>query len=244
MATSRSTAVDPADLQARDRLLLAATQLLDEARGDPISTRQITERAGVQAPTLYHHFASKQALLDAVVSHGFKEFLEQRRALGGGGDPIDDMREGWDSHVAFGLEFPSAYAHIYGNVKPGVPCGVVDDVRAMLLEALEPAAQQGRLRVSPAEAAAHILAANSGVTLTLIQQPPGERDLHLSERVRDSVFAAITSDDRASAQAAEDRSLKSAAGTLSMVLENGASALTAGEAALMRELLTRLADEQ
>src|SRR5712671_3236961 len=129
MGTSRTSA-DRRDLATRDRLLLAATQLLDEAAGGPVSTRQIVDRAGVRAPTLYHHFGSKQALLDAVVSHGFTEFLRARRAAGGTSDPIDDIREGWDNHVAFGLEFPSAYAHIYGNVRAGVPCGVADDVRA------------------------------------------------------------------------------------------------------------------
>src|ERR1700752_1331038 len=111
------------DLATRDRLLLAATQLLDESAGGPVSTREIPERAGVRAPTLYHHFGSKQALLDAVVSHGFKEFLRSRGASKSR-DPLDDIRAGWDSHVAFGLEFPGAYAHIYGNVKPGVSCGV------------------------------------------------------------------------------------------------------------------------
>src|SRR5581483_10348757 len=160
------------DFPARDRLPLAATQLLDEAAGGPVSTRQITERAGVRAPTLYHHFGNKQALLDAVVSHGFKQFLLSRRGEIGHGDALEDIRAGWDSHVAFGLEFPSAYAHIYGNVKPGIPCGVTADVRAHLLDALQPAAEQGRLRVSAAEAATRILAACSGVTLTLIQQPP------------------------------------------------------------------------
>ena len=173
MVTTSGTTPDRKDFAARDRLLLAATQLLDEAGGGPVSTREITERAGVRAPTLYHHFGSKQALLDAVVSHGFKEFLRSRSASSDNSDPLEDIRAGWDSHVAFGLEFPGAYAHIYGNVKPGVPCGVTEDVRAHLLEALQPAAIQGRLRVSPAEAATRILAACSGVTLTLIQQPAG-----------------------------------------------------------------------
>jgi AcrR family transcriptional regulator len=243
MAPPQRATLDHGDLQARDRLLLAATQLLGEAGGEPISTRQITERAGVQAPTLYHHFGSKQALLDAVVSHGFKEFLKNRRAAGGGGDPIDDIREGWDSHVAFGLEFPSAYAHIYGNVKPGVPCGVVEDVRAILLDALEPAADQGRLLVSPAEAADHILAASSGVTLTLIQQPSDERDLGLSTRVRDSVLTALTTDDRLSEPAVDDDSFGAAVSTLSAALDRDAGALSPGEQALMRELLARLGDE-
>src|SRR6478672_9892075 len=192
MATATATNSDRKDFAARDRLLLAATQLLDEAAGGPVSTREITKRAGVRAPTLYHHFGSKQALLDAVVSHGFKEFLRSRRAGSDSNDSLEDVRAGWDSHVAFGLEFPGAYAHIYGNVKPGVPCGVTADVRAHLLEALRPAASQGRLLVSAAEAATRILAACSGVTLTLIQQPAAERDLGLSERMRESVLAMIT----------------------------------------------------
>ena len=232
---------DRPSLAVRDRLLLAATQLLDEAAGGPVSTRQISERAGVRAPTLYHHFGSKQALLDAVVSHGFKQFLKDRRASGDSGDPLDDIRAGWDGHVAFGLEFPGSYAHIYGNVRPGVPCGVTEDVQAHLLEALQPAAGQGSLRVPAAEAAARILAACSGVTLTLIQQPPAQRDLGLSERMRESVLAAITN---APLEPRTTEQTTAALETVSRSLDRRPSPLTAGERALMRELLARLADEQ
>jgi AcrR family transcriptional regulator len=236
MATE--TISSPGDLDARDRLLLAATELLDEAQGAPVSTRQITERAGVQAPTLYHHFGSKQALLDAVVTHGFKKFLAERKPHERADDPIDVIREGWDSHVAFGLEYPSAYAHIYGNVKPGVPCGVTEDVRAHLLRALQPAADQGRLRVSAGEAAAEILAASSGVTLALIQQPADARDLDLSLRTRESVLAAIA---KPSAPPVEKSELAVALETVTRALDDDRDALTPGERAIMRELLGRLA---
>jgi AcrR family transcriptional regulator len=244
MARTRRKLPEDSELQARDRLLLAAAQLLDEARGGTVSTRQIIDRARVRAPTLYHHFGSKQALLDAVVSHGFTEFLRERRAAGATTDAIADIREGWDSHVSFGLEFPSAYTHIYGNVRAGVPCGVADHVRAHLLAALEPAAQQGRLRVSPADAAADILAASSGVTLALIQQPASERDLHLSDRVRDSVLAAVTTGMQPSTPAGGRGSIAAALATVSTALENEASLFTVGERALMRELLARLAGEE
>src|SRR6478672_8052861 len=228
-------------VDARDRLLVAAARLLHESGGEPVSTRAICDAAGVRAPTLYHHFGSKQALLDAVVSHGFKDFLRNRPTESGSGDPLEDVRAGWDSHVAFGLEFPGAYAHIYGNVKPGVPCGVTEDVRAHLLEALQPAAVQGRLRVSPAEAAARILAACSGVTLALIQQPPAERDLGLSERMRDSVLATIT--DEPAEAALDPHATRKALESVSATIEDASSPLTIGERALMRELLTRLGNE-
>jgi len=241
MVTTSRTTADRKDFAARDRLLLAATQLLDEAAGGPVSTREITERAGVRAPTLYHHFGSKQALLDAVVSHGFKEFLSSRRANRESNDPLEDVRAGWDSHVAFGLEFPGAYAHIYGNVKPGVPCGVTEDVHAHLLRALQPAASQGRLLVSAAEAATRILAACSGVTLTLIQQPAAERDLGLSERMRESVLASIS--DAAERSPPNAPAARQALESVAAAIDAAGSPLTIGERTLMRELLARLADE-
>jgi len=222
-------------------LLLAATQLLDEAAGGPVSTREITERAGVRAPTLYHHFGSKQALLDAVVSHGFKEFLSSRRVNHESNDPLEDVRAGWDSHVAFGLEFPGAYAHIYGNVRPGVPCGVTEDVHAHLLRALQPAASQGRLLVSAAEAATRILAACSGVTLTLIQQSATARDLGLSERMRESVLASIS--DAAETSPPNAPAARQALESVATAIDAAGSPLTIGERTLMRELLARLADE-
>ena len=240
--TNSGTPSDGKDFAARDRLLLAATKLLDEAAGGPVSTREITERAGVRAPTLYHHFGSKRALLDAVVSHGFKEFLRSRRAGSDGNDPIEDVRAGWDSHVAFGLEFPGAYAHIYGNVTPGVPCGVTEDVRAHLLEALQPAAIQGRLLVSPAEAATRILAACSGVTLTLIQQPPAERDVGLSERMRESVLASISDLPRETSRV-NTPAARQALESVAAAIDEAGSTLTMGERTLMRELLARLGDD-
>ena len=227
--------------QTRDRLLLAAAELMHESGEPTVSTRSVCERAGVEAPTLYHHFGSKQALLDAVVSHGFKEFLRSRRAGSKNSDPLEDIRAGWDSHVAFGLEFPGAYAHIYGNVKPGVPCGVTEDVRAHLLKALQPAAIQRRLRVSPAEAATRILAACSGVTLTLIQQPATERDLGLSEGMRESVLASI-SDVPTEMAALHTPGARQALESVAATIDD-ANTLTTGERTLMRELLARLADD-
>jgi AcrR family transcriptional regulator len=65
--------------ETRDRLLLAAAQLLDESGNTTVSTRAICERAGVEAPTLYHHFGNKQGLIDAVLRHGFNQYVDAGR---------------------------------------------------------------------------------------------------------------------------------------------------------------------
>src|SRR5260221_6319001 len=72
----------------RDRLLLAAGQLLHQSEDGRLSTRAICERAGVQAPTLYHHFGSKQGLLDAVINFGFSQYVQATGEEADGDDPI------------------------------------------------------------------------------------------------------------------------------------------------------------
>ena len=116
-------AVAATEADTRDRLLRAAAELLVRSGGEDVSTRAICERAGVRSPTLYHHFGNKQNLLDAVVSHGLREFLASSPTEHD--DPIERIRQGWDLHVRFGLENPSFYALVYGRARPGQPCAVV-----------------------------------------------------------------------------------------------------------------------
>src|SRR5438132_9057164 len=176
--------------ETRDRLLLAAAELMHES-GDPtVSTRAVCERAGVEAPTLYHHFGSKQGLIDAVIQHGFNLYVDPdpvSETL----NPIDAIRRGWDQHVRFGLDNPRFYALLYGNVERGRPCAITSPALARLTDLLTVAAKAGQLRVAPADAAAQLLAANVGVTLSLIAQPEDATDVSLSDRVRDTALAGV-----------------------------------------------------
>jgi AcrR family transcriptional regulator len=214
---------------ARDRLLLAAAELLQTT--GTVSTRAVCERAGVQAPTLYHHFGSKQGLIDAVANHGFTQYT----AVESSGDPLDDLREGWDKHVRFGLEHPTFYALLYGRAEPGKPCAVTAPAHAALRERFSEAALKGLLKVPAEDAAEQVFAANIGVTLTLITQP--DPDYALSERVREAALAGAlnsTAGDTPTTRA-------SAALTLGAMLREDPADLTPGEHALLTELLDRLA---
>jgi AcrR family transcriptional regulator len=245
--TTTAPSPDASGPGTRDRILLAAASLLDEAQGGPVSTRAVCERAGVQAPTLYHHFRSRQGLMDSVVSHGFREHLATRAARAQAdpgadpGDEIEAIRQGWDAHVQFGLDHPASYAMIYGAVRPGVPCGVAAEVERMVRTTLEPAALAGRLRVPPAQAAADIFAAGSGVTLALIQQPEETRDLALSRRVREAVLAAVVVEGDGAAARPDAGPAPAAVALAAALAEEPSPELSPGEHTLLRELLARLA---
>nr|EJI96425.1 transcriptional regulator, TetR family [Rhodococcus sp. JVH1] len=224
---------------ARDRLLNAAAQLLDEAKGKPVSTRAVCDLAGVQAPTLYHHFGSKQGLFDAVVEYGFGQYIRGTNRRGD--DPVDDLRHGWDDHVRYGLDNPSFYVLLYGRIAPGEPCAVTSVAEAKLLELLTEIARQGRLRVTPAVAAGQFVAANVGMTLHLIAQPEGRADLALSRELRDNVIAGLIRPAPAVTSEASREVVENAQALADALdADAGRSGLSAGELLLMREWLDRL----
>ena len=227
--------------QTRDRLLLAAAELMHESGEPTVSTRAVCERAGVEAPTLYHHFGSKQGLIDAVIQHGFNQYVEPEPDQDGALDPIDAIRHGWDRHVRFGLENPRFYALLYGNVERGRPCAITSPALARLTDLLTVAAKAGQLRVTPVEAAAQLLAANVGVTLSLIAQPEDATDLSLSDHVREAALAGVFAASQVASGSAPDEVRASAALALTATLNDG-DLLTAGERALLGELLHRLSD--
>ena len=104
----------------RERIVEAAAALLTEGGREAVSTRAVSAAAGVQAPTIYRIFGDKHGLLDAVAEHGFATYLVSKTSSPPGGDPVQDLRRGWDLHVGFGLAHPAFYTLIYGEPRPGL----------------------------------------------------------------------------------------------------------------------------
>ena len=89
---SARAATRPRDLeseQTRRAILEAAEGLLAAGGEGGLSIRELCRRAEVTAPTIYHHFGDKQALVDRVVDDCFATFdaVLARRA-GEGGDQL------------------------------------------------------------------------------------------------------------------------------------------------------------
>ncbi|WP_211352485.1 TetR/AcrR family transcriptional regulator [Nocardioides albertanoniae] len=172
------------------RLIDAAADLIAAAPGEDFSLRAVCDAVGVKMPTLYHFFGSKQGLIDAVVERGFDLYLGEKSAMEASGDPIQDIRAGWDAHVAFGLANPGFYTLMYGKVRPGHSPEAQSRASEILLSLTTRAADHGRLAVTPEQAAAHVLVANIGVTLRQIVMAAADPDL--SAAVREGTLAAIT----------------------------------------------------
>ncbi len=74
----------PLDRQA---ILTQAFCILNEAGLERLTLRRLAARLGVQAPAIYWHFRSKQALLDEMATQVFREALNEA--------PVFDASQSW-----------------------------------------------------------------------------------------------------------------------------------------------------
>ncbi|MFI6031732.1 TetR/AcrR family transcriptional regulator [Amycolatopsis magusensis] len=223
-------------LPTRDRILRAAADLLQEGGRDAVSTRAVSAAAGVQAPALYRLFGDKDGLLDAVASYGFEEYLGQKHDLGATGDPVGDLRRGWDLHIQFGLTRPAFYALMYGEARPGGPSPAAKEAAAILHGIISRIAEAGQLTMSVERAAELTHSTGVGVVLSLIALPPAERDLEISTVAREMVVHMITTDEPAPAAGLATRAVALRAAL------TGELPFSPAEQALLSEWLDRLAD--
>lgn len=221
----------------RKRIVDAAAKLLEEHGIDMVTTRAVSAAAGVQPPTIYRLFTDMSGLLEAVASSGFEKYSERKQALAVTGDPVEDLRSGWDLHVEFGLDNPGHYLLMYGQRTPGRRTAAAACASELLRLRVGRIAEAGRLKVTVETGAAMMQAACSGMTLALISTAPEERDLDQSRRLREAVLAAVTGE----APEAPRHCAQRAAG-LKAVLDEQSGVFTPGERALFGELLDRIAN--
>ncbi len=259
-------------MSTRARILHVAAELVAGSTDGDVSTRAVCEAAQVGAPALYRYFGDKQGLLSAVVDHGFDAYLATKREHRPGADPVEDLRDGWDTHVDFAVRNPNLFRLMYSPAMRTTPAAA-HEAHRILTRDLERAAARGRLRLAPALAAQIVMSANVGVALMLVTRPATYSDAALSRRVRDAVHAAVftpdvVTPDRAAGLApaapapagaagaspspsvaggagaeADAAELPAAAARLGALLGRAPeSVLTAAETALLTEWLERLAN--
>ncbi|MGW6744350.1 TetR/AcrR family transcriptional regulator [Streptomyces sp. NPDC055025] len=239
-------------MSTRTRILEVAAELLAKSPNGDISTRAVCDAAQVGAPVLYRQFGDKEGLLSAVVDYGFDAYLATKRLREPGTDPIEDLRDGWDTHVAFALANPNLYRLMNSPSMRKPPASALESHR-ILTRDLERAAARGLLRISPELAAQMVMSANVGVALTLVSRPATFTDPDMSRRVRDAVHTAVFTPgamyDQAPAVAspASDGSAAEtpvAAARLGALLRRSppSAVLTPAETALLSEWLERVAN--
>jgi AcrR family transcriptional regulator len=225
--------------QVRAQLVEVAAELLATRGPDAVTTRSVALAAGVQAPTIYRLFGDKSGLLDAVMKRGFASYLADKHPVSADADPVRGLRRGWELHVGFGLANPELFRLMHTALRTPDGRTAAATGAGVLQARVHRVAEAGRLRVTERRAVELIQAAGTGVVLTLIDQPEGEREDTLADTAWEAVCGTILT----GASTAAITGPVAAAVTLRAALPDLA-ALTAAERALLGDGLDRIAESQ
>ena len=93
MATSLDGAPMRKNARANRERILAAAEAVFGASGELGSTEDVADRAGVGIATVFRHFPTKEALIEATLVRQFDRLNEQASQLAGGPDPGRAVRQ-------------------------------------------------------------------------------------------------------------------------------------------------------
>lgn len=223
----------PADPRAG--IVAAAARLLREGGSRAVTTRAVAQAADVQPPTIFRLFGDKDGLLQAVAEHVMAEYVSDKtdRAAGEDGDPVEDLRAAWRTHIAFSLANPEVFLLLAepGRLprSPALAAGT-DVLRARVARV----AAAGLLAVPQTRAVGMIRAAGTGAVLELLSGPEQNRDPHLA----DALLEAVLRDILATAPAPPASDPVAVAVTFQAALPDLPS-LSDAERALLSEWVTR-----
>ena len=106
----------------RDELIEAASELMARHGSSEAATiRAVARQAGVSAPSVYLHFADREALVHAVVERRFRDLIATIAAAsaeaGPQAAPDARLRAGCRGYVRYGLEHPGHYRVLFDTSK-------------------------------------------------------------------------------------------------------------------------------
>jgi AcrR family transcriptional regulator len=106
----------------RDELIAAAGRLLAaDGDVDALSLRGVAREAGVAAPSVYLHFASKEALLRAVVGAHFAELQRAiETGVASGRDAASRLLAGCLAYCRYAVEQPRSYQLLFNTPRPDI----------------------------------------------------------------------------------------------------------------------------
>ncbi|HEX4869120.1 MAG TPA: TetR/AcrR family transcriptional regulator [Moraxellaceae bacterium] len=100
----------------REALVTEGLRLLEESGEGAFSLRELARRLGVSANAAYRHFASKEALLEALAAEGFRRFAAgQLMAARGGDSPQAGFLAAGRAYVAFAEAHPALFRLMFGR---------------------------------------------------------------------------------------------------------------------------------
>lgn len=122
----------------REALIEQAITSVNAVGADHVSLRAVAAAVGVSPSAAYHHFADKDALMDAVSERGFLEldnFILQRVSSGASqSDPIELLRHAANAYISFAVDHAHLFKVMFSGIQAPRPEYIEDSILSMLAQ--------------------------------------------------------------------------------------------------------------
>lgn len=121
--------------------------------GPGASMEAIAHAAGVSKPILYRHFGDREGLIEALAERFVGGLADRLEAiLGGGGDPVELLRESIGAYIDTIQEDPSMYRFLTSRLPPrgAALSTLVDRIAAVIARTLADGFRAAGLDTAPA----------------------------------------------------------------------------------------------
>lgn len=172
---------------AAERILDVAASLLQEEGHAAMTTRSVCDRAGITAPTLYHHFGDKAGLLQKLAGRELTAFFAHKRSARPSEDPVADLMQGWDDWIAFARQHSPLVAAL--RLGDSGTVALREAAEYIVLGRLQRVEDQTPLAL-PIAIAARALVAGSNTIVQLVLDGMEKREL---DQVNDTLRRALMS---------------------------------------------------
>jgi AcrR family transcriptional regulator len=107
----------------RDEIVAAAERLLErEGNDEALTLRSVAREAGIAAPSIYTHFADRDAIVEAVLDIAFERLRQLvLRAADGVDDPVEKLLAGCHAYAEFGMAEPARYRVLFARQRANRP---------------------------------------------------------------------------------------------------------------------------
>lgn len=110
----------------REELLELALADLESTGSPTLSLRDLAARAGVSKTAPYRHFPDRDALLIALMDHGWKDLHDAtERAQASAPDPLSGLRAMGRAYLGFALSRPGMYRLLFSGEGKSLVTGLV-----------------------------------------------------------------------------------------------------------------------
>ena len=136
----------------RKAILEQAERLLSDRGMSGFSMRELASRCGCTAPTVYHYFRGKPALIATLLEARIELLVRELRALPGAEDPVETLRSQATAFALFGVRHPGHYELIVAEDADGSgDSPATGELRDIFTESLGELSVNGDLKESDLE---------------------------------------------------------------------------------------------